>query len=135
DVDSVKLAVAGFADMNAHAVIAADGAAAAPDDGAGVDDVQPIAAVVDNAVAAAGIALGRVRHLQTNQVIVADDVVGDRASAVATVQKEMASHHTDAEAQVVGHADAIKAEAPAVGGDPAARAVLDRKHAGGRAAE
>src|SRR5262249_37018648 len=135
DVDSVKLAVAGLADVNAHPVVAADGAAAAPDDGAGMDDVQPIAAVVDNAVAAAGIAFCSVRHLEANQVIVADDVVGYRDAAVATVQEEMAGHHADAEAQVVGHADTIKAQAAAVGGDAAARAVLDRKHAGGRAAE
>src|SRR5437879_4496548 len=86
DINGVKLAVAGFSDVNARAVITTDGATAAPDDGAGMDDLQAIAPVIENAVAAPSIALRRACHLDTNQPVVADDVVGYRGATVTAVE-------------------------------------------------
>src|SRR5215471_6751024 len=128
DVHGVKLAMAGLSDMNAN-LVSADGAAAAPDHGAGMDDLQAEGTLIaGDAIVGADVGLGAVNHGHTCPGVVADHILGPRRDAVTAVQREVSVGHDDARASAAGdgHA-AINVEYAVCRGDSAARAVLNRQ--------
>src|SRR5262249_9310035 len=123
DIHGVELAMAGLADVNARASVAADCSSSAPNDSAGMSGQQAkglterwVSSVIENTIAAAGIQLRRVFHHHAVQPIVLDDVVGECDPAVTAVELQMAGHHDDSASGVVDHTDAtVQAEGSAIG--------------------